>query len=347
MKKRQSVNIRTHFILQLLLMAMSLMVFGTEEAVFRFSYQRYWWALFFYLSQNILCYANIYLLVPKYLYERRFGRYILGCFAFAVIAFIMLCIISQSLSGSSYDGAPIWLIVLNSISSIITMAVIIASSTSLVLFIDWQEERKRISQLEEESVKAELSILKEQINPHFLFNTLNNVNVLLKKDAEEASRILFKLEELLRYQLKDNRDESVSLQSDIDFLDNYLRLEKIRRDHFDYRITLDGDIKQMTLPPLLFITFVENAVKHNVYGEGKAYVDITFHAHGDTLLFICNNSKADKTVTDKNEATCASCSGLGLKNIQRRLVLLYPDKHQLTIDDQGKIFSVKLKITLD
>lgn len=341
MNKIQSINIRTHLLLQLLLASMSVMVFGSEEAVFRFSYQRVWWALVFYVSQNILCYANIYFLVPRYLYKHKFTKYILWCILFAIIAFATLCLVSQSLAGNPNADAPTWLVCINSISSIITMAVMIASSTTLVLFADYHKDKKRAQQLKEASVEAELSILKEQINPHFLFNTLNNVNVLLKRDAEEAAHILFKLEDLLRYQLKDCDRENVSLQSDIDFLNNYLRLEKIRRDNFEYHISVDGNATKVILPPLLFITFVENAVKHNAYGYSKTYVDIFFHISEDFLIFTCENSKAEETMTQHS-----SFSGLGLKNIRRRLELLYPDNHELDINDKKNVFCVRLKIKL-
>lgn len=157
---------------------------------------------------------------------------------------------------------------------------------------------------------------------------LNNANVLIKKNPEEASRVLFKLEDMLRYQINDSAKEQVLLSSEIHFLNDFLNLEKVRRDKFEYVISKEGDISEVWLPPLLFIPFVENAVKHNVDSENSSYVYLGFKVWDKQLEFQCINSKP-KIALRKNEV-----GGLGLKNIKRRLELLFPGTlHWLEIEE--------------
>lgn len=132
------------------------------------------------------------------------------------------------------------------------------------MFTHWLRYNLRIDELESTTLQSELTFLKNQINPHFLFNMLNNANVLIKRNPEEASKVLFKLEDLLRYQINDSSRERVSLASDIRFLNDYLNLEKIRRDNFQFTLRQEGEVDSIWIQPLLFIPFVENAVKHSL-----------------------------------------------------------------------------------
>jgi LytS/YehU family sensor histidine kinase len=182
--------------------------------------------------------------------------------------------------------------------------------------------------------------LKKQINPHFLFNTLNNANVLTQKDPEKASQVLMKLSDLLRYQLYDSARNKVFLTSDIHFLEDFLNLEKIRRDNFDFSITLNGELQGVEVAPLLFITFVENAVKHNIDAENSSYVYLFFSVIDDELNFHCINSKPHIRVAKSKNG------GLGLTNVMRRLELLYPGRHELKVTDTLETFNVHLTIKI-
>ena len=181
--------------------------------------------------------------------------------------------------------------------------------------------------------------LKQQVNPHFLFNMLNNANVLIKRNPEEASKVLFKLEDLLRYQINDSSRERVSLASDIRFLNDYLNLEKIRRDHFQFTVEQEGDIDSIWIQPLLFIPFVENAVKHSFDSEHPSSVHLSFKVEENRLEFRCENSTPAVAVSNK-------VGGIGLANIQRRLGLLYPDRYELEQIENENRYIVILCITL-
>ncbi|KAA3932477.1 histidine kinase, partial [Bacteroides ovatus] len=186
----------------------------------------------------------------------------------------------------------------------------------------------------------ELTFLKNQINPHFLFNMLNNANVLIKRNPEEASKVLFKLEDLLRYQINDSSRERVSLASDIRFLNDYLNLEKIRRDNFQFTLRQEGEVDSIWIQPLLFIPFVENAVKHSFDSEHSSYVHVFFKVEAHRLEFRCENSKPAVAVQQ------GKVGGIGLANIQRRLGLLYPEHYKLEQKEDENLYSVILSITL-
>ena len=168
---------------------------------------------------------------------------------------------------------------------------------------------------------------------------LNNANVLIKRNPEEASKVLFKLEDLLRYQINDSSRERVSLASDIRFLNDYLNLEKIRRDHFQFTVEQEGDIDSIWIQPLLFIPFVENAVKHSFDSEHPSSVHLSFKVEENRLEFRCENSTPVVAVSNK-------VGGIGLANIQRRLGLLYPDRYELEQIENENRYIVILCITL-
>ncbi|MGJ1366211.1 sensor histidine kinase [Sphingobacterium spiritivorum] len=189
----------------------------------------------------------------------------------------------------------------------------------------------------------ELNELKNQINPHFLFNMLNNIKALTRSNPEAASVVIMKLSEFLRYQLYENNEDKTLLVSEINFLSNFVNLEKIRRDSLSITIQNDVDPKILNsifIPPNLFTTFVENAVKHSVSVEDTdAYIRIQITLENGRLQFNCKNSKtADYHNPDKKN------SGLGLNNIKRRLKLLYDRQYQLDISSSDREYIVNLSI---
>jgi len=168
---------------------------------------------------------------------------------------------------------------------------------------------------------------------------LNNANIMVDEDPDVASHILIKLDDLLRYQFNDSTQERVLLSADMDFLKDYLELEKTRRDHFRYHVSLQGDISGVQVPPLLFIPFVENAVKHNLDSANESYVNIDFIYADNNLQFTCENSKPLQAV--KKDA-----GGLGLANIRRRLDLLFGSDYRMVTEDTETRYIVILELKL-
>lgn len=286
----------------------------------------------------LLAYSNMYLLVPKLLLKNQYIKYGLSVLAVIIVSGFI------SWTGQFVYGADVRLdpgkadIGLVPLSFVII--VVISASAAIKLFQQWILDAQTITELEQANANAELEQLKNQINPHFLFNMLNNANVLTKKDPEKASQVLMKLSDLLRYQLYDSTREKVLLTSDIRFLEDFLNLEKIRRDSFDFLISKEGNLNGIQIPPLLFISFVENAVKHNNDSEKPSYVNLEFKSYNHELVFKCINSKPDLAPLKTGSG------GLGLINIKRRLELLFPSAHLLKIENNEGSFCVTLSIKL-
>lgn len=289
-----------------------------------------------------LFYSNVYWLVPKYLFKRKFSFYLIISFVFiAIIYSAMLFLfdvlkpyhLEQPYNVNSNQGE------MSILFFIFMIVVLIAASAAVRLFDQWISDKKMIVELEKSKTSAELEQLKNQINPHFLFNMLNNANVLTKKDPEKASVVLMGLSDLLRYQLYDSSREKVLLTAEIRFLEDFLNLEKIRRDDFTFTITKNGELNGVQLSPLLFITFVENAVKHNNGAGNTTFVNLFFSFENNILLFKCVNSKPLIKAVN-------TTGGLGLTNVKKRLKLLYPERHALNIEESDVLFSVTLTINL-
>lgn len=293
-------------------------------------------AILFFL---IFIYFNMYLLVPKLLFRGRYVAYVLSFAGTLVFVFLTVWCLDnlvlikpateKKTSLSYHDFAGV----------IYVFGVILAASTAIKLFQQYVIDSHRINELEKDRLQSELNQLKSQINPHFLFNTLNNVQVLTQRDPNKASMVLLKLSDLLRFQLYDSAQDNILLSSDIAFLDNFLNLEKIRRDHFWFTIQLDGSAAGKFIPPFLFIPFVENAIKHNVDSMHESYVMIHFRIEGHILVFTCENSKPTAPSQVRKRT-----GGLGLLNIQRRLQLCYPDRHSLEIRETDNRYFVTLTI---
>ncbi|MEN7551290.1 histidine kinase [Rapidithrix thailandica] len=287
-------------------------------------------------------YLNIYVLAPRFLLKNRLTTYFLSVFGVVFVAILLIIVIQSVLYKLSNEFIQIGYkaMLLSVLSSVILISLIISGASAILLLRHWIQNNQRIDALESTTLHSELKYLKNQINPHFLFNMLNNAHVLIKKNREEASQVLFKLEDLLRYQINDSSKEKVLLRSDIHFLNDFLNLEKIRRDNFEYSIRKEGEIDPVWIPPLLFIPFVENAVKHNPDSDHLSYIHLSFTIEGPQLVFKCENSKPNVVIQKK------MTGGLGLKNIKRRLELLYPEHYSLNISDEQNTFTVDLKITL-
>jgi hypothetical protein len=277
----------------------------------------------------VLFYVNMYVLVPNLLFKNRNIAY---C---ASVIGILVVVATGGYFFNPFNKENGLNIPLFSFLTIL----LLAASASIKLFQKGMMDKQLIYELEQSKTYAELEQLKNQINPHFLFNMLNNANVLTKKDPDKASQVLMRLSDLLRYQLYDSSRDQVLLTSDIHFLEDFLNLEKVRRDRFDFLISKEGDLSGVQIPPLLFISFVENAVKHNNAATKPSYVHLYFDVRNNELFFTCINSKPRLKPVNNT-------GGLGLINIKRRLELLFPATHELYIEDDPERYCVTLNIKL-
>lgn len=286
-------------------------------------------------------YLNIYVLTPQLLLKDKWGKYfgfLLGIVLIIMGSIILIQLVYNKLNEQS-EGNPYFVFIVNFLSSTLSIFLLFAGTTTLALFKKWILEMKQSEELESTTLQLELKLLENQINPHFLFNMLNNANIMIKKDPIVASHIIGKLEEILHYQITDSFREKVQLKEDILFLSDFLELEKTRRDYFTYTILEEINFDNVEIAPLLFITFVENAVKHSQDSQKASYVHICFKVVEDKLFFTCENSLPSSRI-NKNEG------GLGLANVKRRLDILYKDRYSLKQTKTETEYAVKLELKL-
>lgn len=204
------------------------------------------------------------------------------------------------------------------------------------------ESEKRQKELEKEKLNSELVFLKNQMSPHFFFNTLNNIYSLVEINKEDAQESILKLSKLMRYLLYETESGMVKLCQEIDFMQHYIDLMKLRlSDKVEVSASFpDGNINQQ-VPPLLFISFIENAFKHGISYRNKSFIRISMKTEQNKISFICENS-----IGNTSENLNKNHSGIGLQNVQKRLDLLFPEKHYLTIKNNEEKYFVSLTILL-
>lgn len=283
-------------------------------------------------------YLNMYLLVPRLLLKEKLTAYILSVALYVLFTLVSFAFIQTAFS-CFHDERESYEIGINIFGTLISIALIIFATSVYPLFYSISKYRQRNNEIETTAIDMELQQLKNQINPHFLFNTLNNANIKTEKDPVQASAIIRKLADLLRYQLMETAKSKVRLKSEIGFLSRYLELEQIRRERFSYSLTVANDVPDAEIPPLLFITFVENAVKYSLSPRGESHIAIAFTMGKDKLRFYCENTKPAVPVPRK-------AGGLGLKNIRRRLDLLYGHDYSLDISETDKMYSANLDLKI-
>ena len=198
----------------------------------------------------------------------------------------------------------------------------------------------------QEEKEAELKLLKAQLNPHFLFNTLNNLYGLSVVKSNKLPDLMLKLSDLLRYSLYETKEAIVPLEKEITYLENYISLEKIRlEDKTTIQFIKRGDLVYKTIAPMLLIVFVENAFKHlGILETEKSKVSIFIEEKNGKLIFTCENT-LDEIHLNKIDLEQGK-SGIGLQNAKKRLALMYPEKHHLIINKSNNIYCVKLTIDL-
>lgn len=209
------------------------------------------------------------------------------------------------------------------------------------LFLRWVfKQVKSIIQLKNEKAKTELQHLKSQVNPHFFFNTLNNLYGLVGKNPRKAQDLILKLSDMMRYSIYEGEREYVTLEEEVAYLKNYVELHKMRyHKAIDMQFQEDIEKQGIQIMPLLFILLLENAFKHGVENlRENAFVNVALEANENEVHFaVTNNFDASDTSTQ---------TGIGLKNLKRRLELAYPDKHSLSLKKEEDIYKAQLSLNL-
>ena len=201
----------------------------------------------------------------------------------------------------------------------------------------------RAEKLAKQNLQSELALLKNQINPHFLFNTLNNIDSLIKSNTEKASETLVKLSEILRYMIYDTNVDKVQLSDEISHIESYIALQKIQFANTELvSLSVQGNPENIPIAPMLFIPFIENAFKHCTDKSMPNAIRITFTVYDKNVKFESVNASDRTQRINKDEA-----SGVGLNIVRRRLEIIYPGRHTLNIKEENNTFSVNLIVNTD
>jgi len=212
--------------------------------------------------------------------------------------------------------------------------------TFLLLLIGFYQDQKKYLELNEQKKTAELSALKNQLNPHFLFNTLNNLYALSLKKSDKAPEVISKLSDILDYMLYRCNDKYVPLHKEIELIENYIELEKVRygnRANISFKFDVKEEVK---IAPLILLSFVENAFKHGVSQEiNEATIDIDLKASSDQISFLITNS-----IPRVSEESRAESNSIGLKNVRKQLELIYNDSYELKTNRTQDTYHVQLKV---
>ena len=285
-----------------------------------------------------LTYIFFYYLIPKFLIPRQ------------IFSFIILGIIAYFLSlyyayNVNFHLLPIFN--LQSIwvgSPLIGQTTMLGAALSIKFLKQWYREKQNANELKQQKTEAELNLLKAQIHPHFLFNTLNNLYSLILEKSPLAPEIVLKLSGLLRFMVYESLASQISLSKEISLIKEYIDLEHLRYgDRLDISVQFNGEIENKAISPLIFLPLIENAFKHGVSNQlDQCWISLHMHIESEELDFKLINSKDPETMM-----AAAPFGGKGIENVKKRLNLVYPGKHHLEIINQHEAFIVSLQLTLE
>jgi len=221
---------------------------------------------------------------------------------------------------------------------------LVIAGLAIKLVTDYFRMQKRLVEIAKEKAETELNFLKSQINPHFLFNSLNSVYFLIDKNNMEARQALHTFSDMLRYQLYEVKGEKIPIEKEIGYLKDYIGLQKLRIENCSVQFNVDEGMKSFFIEPLLLIPFVENSFKHlSHYINGKKNeIQIDLSKQNGEVRFQIRNTTEGRQVHEFSDA-----GGIGLNNVKRRLELLYPQKHELNMAEEQGWYDVQLKIKLN
>lgn len=294
-------------------------------------------AIFF---KALLFYGNAHILFPKLIESQNRRNHIIRIALFFALTLISSLLINYLIAKNFMEHE------IGKGSALVSYSIFLHFlflflSVGYRLAKDWFKNELIKNQIVQEKLVTELNFLKAQINPHFLFNTLNNLYAEAHKlENKNVANGIAKLSHIMRYMIYDSNAPFVSLDKEIKYLESYIALQKLRlseQDPLDLKVDIATADTSVKVAPILFIPFVENAFKYGFDIENNSFIHITLKTAGNDILFTISNSKHQTNRIEEH-------SGVGLKNVIRRLSLLYPDKHELIIEDDTVKYTVRLRL---
>ncbi|GAA4276166.1 sensor histidine kinase [Aquimarina mytili] len=292
-----------------------------------------------------LTYFHIYYLIPKFVLKRKFTLYFIAAIVSLTVVYVARTELNLLLVSSNIWPEAIGAQKAYSFNHIVAVTIgeiyVVALVTAIKLTSDWIYERKKNESLKQLQLQTELKYLKSQIQPHFFFNTLNNLYYLTIEKSEKAPDVVLKLSEIMQYVLYDVKEPKIGLLNEINYIQSYLELERLRHgDKITSEIQIKGNIDDIDIPPLLLLPFIENCFKHGSKNNDAVSLDIQFeNAKDEQLIFSATNNFNVNTSKEKKH-------GIGIENVRRRLELLYENRYSLETKIIDNTFNVLLKIPI-
>ena len=299
-----------------------------------------WISLLKVADLAMLVYSTNYLLIPYFLYKKKY--WLFGMFFLIMIvtsSVFKLYLLSHLLNNPGVFSIAGGLKA-RVYDNVLPHILLVSTGAAFKLLLDQERSQQMMAELVREKANAELDFLKSQINPHFVFNSLNAVYFLITKENTEARKTLLEFSDLLRYQLYDCNAPAIEIEKEINFLKNYIRLQELRKDE-SYKVSflIGEDVKGFAIAPLLLVPFVENAFKHISHHTDKSnFVDVAINYSAGKMIFSVRNAR------DLNQRVTEPIGGIGLQNVKRRLQLLYNKKYDLLIKETDSVFAIELTL---
>ncbi len=291
----------------------------------------YW--MYVSISSIILFYLNSAVLFPK-IYKKKPIRYFLSLIAIILVLLWGRYFVRIFFVGSDINKSLFY------VNAFIQYLYVFGISASYCFFSDYQRQQEIQRENENERLKSELSFLRSQISPHFMFNLMNSLVSLNRKKSDLVEPVLLKMADLLRYMLYEKDDKRISLENEIKYLSNYIDLQKVRfGDYVNIDFVVKSTDTSKSIEPMLLIPFVENAFKHGIGLIDDPFIKVELETTSAELSFKVTN----KFSTDKKEAKDGA-SGIGLNNVKRRLELLYPQQYVLNVNESQNLYITDLKL---
>lgn len=292
----------------------------------------------------IITYFNLFYLIPKYILTKKYFAYftsftLLLTFFYCIRTALIYYLITKNIWPEA-EGMQKAFTFNHFVAVVLGEIYVVAFVSVIKLTSEWTFERKRNEELKEAQLRSELNFLKTQIQPHFFFNTLNNLYALALEKSNKTPEVILKLSEIMQYVLYDAKSPEISLLKEINYLLSYLELEKLRYgDTIKSELNVTGNINNITVPPLLFLPFIENCFKHGAKNNDNTKLTINFEKNNAYLFFrVTNNFNLNYKADTKH--------GIGIENVNRRLKLLYNDNFSLQTTVTNSTYAVYLKLPL-
>lgn len=342
-------RILLHILFWLGYLVYEIVVWGMVEDAY---YRRFVSSLIELPVKMVATYFTIYFLIDRYLVQRKYKTFVTSLVLSALFFGIVLRILAYNIIYPMFwpDATNVPLFYWPKILiTIFYVYAVVAFAGAFHLIKHWYKNQQAThlleqtaQQLEKEKLDAELKLLKSQINPHFLFNTLNNLYTLTLHHPDRAPEVVYKLSQLMSYMLYEGNQALVPLEKEIRYLESYIDLEKIRYDkRVDISMNIYNNVSGVMIAPLLLLPFVENSFKHGLSNRiSGGWIRIDILTQEDTLILKVENSK---NISD-TEKSIKPVSGIGLQNVKKRLDLIYPGRHVLQMMDEDETYLVVLRL---